>query len=78
MNENHLHGPIIACGVNTSCCVKETVYGLVNDFAMNVTIVAECCENVFRDDDTPYTVFDMNELLQVVDTPEDAYELVNA
>jgi nicotinamidase-related amidase len=78
MNDNHLHGPIIACGVNTSCCVKETVNGLVNDFGMDVTVVANCCANVFRDSDTPYTVFDMNENLQVVDNHKDAYELITA
>lgn len=78
MNENHLDGPIIACGVNTSCCVKETVLGLTNDYDMQVTVVANCCENVYEDYYTAYDVFEMNNRLQVVDIPEDAYELINA
>ncbi len=82
MNEQHLHGPIIACGVNTSCCVKETVEELVNDFGMTVTVVANCCKDVFDNSEyshfTAHGTFNTHETLQVVDTPEDAYELIEA
>ena len=40
---------IIVCGVNTSCCVRDTVYylGQVKGYNRTMIIIDDCCANVF-------------------------------
>lgn len=82
MRHHNLEGPIIACGVNTECCVNQTVTMLVSIYDMEMTVVDECCRNVYEDDPnafmTAFQVFKFNSRINVVKTVQDAYELIPA
>lgn len=79
---HNLEGPIIACGVNTECCVNQTVTCLSSLYDMDVTVVDECCRNVYEDDPNAFMnafqVFKFNSKINVVKTVKDAYELIPA
>lgn len=82
MRKFNLEGPIIACGVNTECCVNRTVTRLSSDYNQDVTVVDECCRNVYEDDPNAFMnafqVFKFNTKVNVVKTVKDVYELIPA